>query len=310
MARSSFVFNSTNQELHISVDQIIGSGGADSPCLSIPITIDFNPLEQRISIETPQGFDAISIKGTLYGTESNFKISESVLLMNAKIRYKNTAYEQFQFPLSLDIINRLEKNRKGGMPLRLQYKVQIATYESITVTNDKNQKIEKPFVTGFLTGQGDANFVIEQSQWVNKILNKMGHHSYKLVELPAINNVIPAEYEISLNEFEEARKYFLNGDYDKTVAHCRAALDPFAGKTNLPKLKEFVKSKSEFEWATRVTEATEEWLDKIIKSTFYFTSKTHHAPSIGHFSRTEAEIVLMITTGIVAYIGKIEYKPE
>lgn len=310
MSRSSFVFYSTSQELNVTVDQINGSGGADSPCLNIPVKIDFNAIQRVGFNDVKQAFDAISIKGLLLGTDKNFKISENVQLMHTRVTDKNSGYVQFQFPLSIESISRIEKSRKGGMPMNLQFTVQIATYEAITLTNAKGERYEKPFVTGFETGQGNAQFIIEQSYWVNKVLGQIGHQTYKLIELPIANNVIPAEYKVSLGEFEEARKYFLNGDYDKTVAHCRAALDPFAGKTNLPKLKAFVKSKSEFEWATNVTEATEEWLDKIIRSTFYFTSKTHHAPSIGHFSRTEAEIVLMITTGIVAYIGKIEYKPE
>lgn len=310
MSRSSFVFYSTSQELNVTVDQVNGSGGADSPCLNIPVKIDFNAIQRGGFNDVKQAFDAISIKGVLLGTEKNFKISENVQLMHTKVTDKNSGYVQFQFPLSIESISRMEKSRKGGMPMNLQFTIQIATYEAITLTNAKGERYEKLFVTGFETGQGNAQFTIEQSYWVNKVLGQMGHNTYKLVELPVINNIIPAEYEISLGEFEEARKYFLNGDYDKTVAHCRAALDPFGGRTNLPKLKEFVKSKSEFEWATKVTEATEEWLDKIIKATSAFTSKTHHAPSIGHFSRTEAEIVLMITTGIIAYIGKIEYKPE
>jgi len=310
MSRGSFVIHSTSQEINISVDQISGNGGADSPNLSIPVKFDFNALQRLGFNEPKQAFEAISIKGELYATEKNFKVSESVHLMHTKVTDRNSGYLTFQFPVSLEIISRIEKNRKGSMPINLQYVVQVATYENITISSLKGERIDKPFITGFETGQGNVQFVIEQSHWVNKVLGQMGHHTYKLVELPIANNVIPAEYEVSLAEFEEARKYFLNGDYDKTVAHCRAALDPFGGRTNLPKLKEFVKSKSEFEWATKVTEATEEWLDKVIKATSAFTSKTHHAPSIGHFSRTEAEIVLMITTGIVAYIGKIEYKPE
>jgi len=310
MSRGSFVFYSTSQELNITVDQITGGGGADSPCLNIPVKIDFNAIQRGSYNDTKQPFDAISVKGVLYGTDKNFKISESVQLMNTKVTDKSSGYVQFQFQLGLENISRIEKNRKGSMPFNLQFTVQVATYEAIMLTTAKNEKVEKPFVTGFETGQGNVQFVIEQSHWVNKILGQMGHNSYKLVEIPAVNQIIPEEYKTSLVEFEEAQKYFLNGDYDKTVAHCRAALDPFSGKSNLPKLKEFVKSKSEFEWATKVTEATEEWLEKIIKATSSFTSKTHHAPSIGHFSRTEADIVLMITTGIVAYIGKIEYKPE
>lgn len=310
MSRGSFVILSTNQELFVTVDQITGSGGADAPNLLVPIKIEFNALRRGGYNEKGQAFEAISIKATLQATEKNFKVSEGLQLLRTKVIEKDSAWVQFQFPLNLELINRIEKARKGGLPFQLQYEVQIATYENISLTTAKGEKIEKLFVSGFETGQGYVQFTIEQSQWVNKVLGKLGHNSYKLVEIPAINQIIPDEYKISLAEFDEAQRFFLNGDYDKTVAHCRAALDPFGGKTNLPKLKEFVKSKSEFEWATKVTEATEEWLDKIIRATSAFTSKTHHAPSIGHFSRTEAEIVLMITTGIIAYIGKIEYKPE
>lgn len=310
MSRGSFVIYSTNQELIVTVDQITGNGGADAPNLLVPIKIDFNAIQKGGFNEKGQAFEAISIKAILQATEKNFKVSESLQLLHTKVTDKNSAWVQFQFPLNLELINRIEKARKGGLPFHLQFEVQIATYENISLTTTKGERIEKPFISGFEMGQGYVQFTIEQSQWVNKVLGKLGHNSYKLVEIPAINQVIPDEYKISLAEFDEAQRFFLNGDYDKTVAHCRAALDPFGGKSNLAKLKDFVKSKSEFEWATKVTEATEEWLEKVIKATSAFTSKTHHAPSIGHFSRTEAEIVLMITTGIVAYIGKIEYKPE
>lgn len=310
MSRGSFVLYSTNQEINITVDQVSGSGGADAPSLNIPVKIDFNAIQRGGFNDAKQAFEAISIKGELRATDKNFKISESVHLIHTKVNDKNSCYLTFQFPFSIENISRIEKNRKGTMPLNLNFIVQVATYENMTMTTAKGEKVDKPFITGFETGQGNVQFAIEQSQWVNKVLGQMGHASYKLVELPTANAIIPEEYKISLGEFEEARKYFLNGDYDKTVAHCRAALDPFSGKANLPKLKEFVKSKSEFDWATSVLDATEVWLEKMIKATSSFTSKTHHAPSVGHFSRTEAEIVLMITTGIVAYIGKIEYKPE
>jgi hypothetical protein len=310
MSRGSFVIYSTNQELNISVDQITGSGGADAPNLLVPIKIDFNALRRGSYSEKGQAFEAMSIKATLLATEKSFKISENIQFLRTKVNDKDSSYVQFQFPLSLEIINRIEKARKGNLPFHLQFEVQIATYDNFTVTNTKAERSDKSFITGFETGQGNVQFIIEQSQWVNKVLGKLGHNSYKLVEIPAINQIIPDEYKTSLAEFEEAQRFFLNGDYDKTVAHCRAALDPFSGKSNLPKLKEFVKSKSEFEWATSVLDATEVWLEKVIKATSSFTSKTHHAPSIGHFSRTEAEIVLMITTGIIAYIGKIEYKPQ
>jgi P2-related tail formation protein len=53
-----------------------------------------------------------------------------------------------------------------------------------------------------------------------------------------------------------------------------------------------------------INESTYTWLDKLIKETSNFASKTHHPPSTGHFSRHDAQVVQMITTAIIAYAGK------
>lgn len=308
MSRGSITLQSTSQEFNVQVDQISANGGSDSPKILIPIKFDLHPIGRGYNnIIYP--FELISVKGELNATEKNFKIAESIQLPAWKVTNASSYHVNFQFLINTEIVNKIEKYRKGNVQLNLSISLQVGIYEKIILLN-QGENSERLFVSGFETGQGYTTFQIEQSHWVNKILPQLGHNSYKLIELPATNQIIPEDYKISLGEFDEARKYFLNGDYDKTVAHCRAALEPFSGKVNLQKLKEFVKSKSEFLWATTVMESTEEWLDKVIRATSAFTSKTHHAPSIGHFSRTEAEIVLMITTGIIAYIGKIEYKPE
>jgi len=309
MSRGHFTIHSTTQEITVNTDQISGHGGADSPTILVSVKIDFCPVGRGHRDEMIQ-FEVLSLRAELRATDKNFKIAETTLQTSYRVYDKNSYSTTFQFLVNESIINKIEKARKENLPMNITISAQVGMFESVSYVNKQGEKSDRLFITGFDTGQGNVAFQVEQSQWVNKVLPQMGHGSYKLIELPAINQIIPEEYKISLGEFEEARKYFLNGDYDKTVAHCRAALDPFSGKTNLPKLKEFVKSKSEFAWATSVLESTEEWLEKVIKATSSFTSKTHHAPSIGHFSRTEAEIVLMITTGIIAYIGKIEYKAE
>lgn len=302
MSRGTFYINNTNQEFNVLVEQINGNGGNDSPKIVVPIKINFNPGGQTQGNES---FDVLSIKGELSLAGGNFKLSEAMHLQAWTIRNANSYNVNFQFMITPEILSKLEKYRQGGIQFNLSVTMQIAIHERVKLINQNTERI---FISGFDTSSGQCTFQVEQSFWVNNILPQLGHNSFKLVELPATNQLIPDEYKISINEFEEARKYFLNGDYDKTVSHCRVALEPF--KKTLPQLKEFVKSKSEFDWANTVMDATEVWLEKIIKATSNFTSKTHHAPSVGHFSRTEAEIVLMITTGIIAYIGKIEYKQQ
>ena len=149
-----------------------------------------------------------------------------------------------------------------------------------------------------------VNFQIPQSYWINKVLPQIGHDSLRLIELPSLSRIIPEEYSRSVKELDEAKRYFLHGDYDKAVGHCRSALDPFKAKRD--EVKTFIKSKSELAWINEVLDATDEWLNKLIKSTSRLTSKSHHIPSTGHFDRSDAEIIMMITVALIAYIGKLE----
>lgn len=301
MSRANVTIRNYWQEFQIKTEEIRANGESNSPILTIPLIADF-----KVSARS-NFFEFMSIKAELRGTDKNFKLAETYQLFSCKV------LNDFKYTFNLDfflnefILTKIENNRVQDLKLNLALQIQVGLYEPFTIPKPNGHYEDTYIITGFETPTAEINFYIEQSLWINKLLPRLGHNSYKLIELPGTNEIIPDEFAKSLVEFEEARKYFVKGDYDKTVAHCRSALDPFSGPVNLPKLKEFIKSKSEFTWATAVLEATELWLDKIIKATSSFTSKAHHAPSVGHFSRTDAEIVLLITTGIIAYIGKIEY---
>lgn len=93
------------------------------------------------------------------------------------------------------------------------------------------------------------------------------------------------------------------GHYDKVASHCRVALEPF--KKQMPELKKLITSESTVDWIKALGEGTFEWLDKIVKTTYAVTSKAHHPPSFGHFTKTDAEIIMMVTTATIAFIGKV-----
>ena len=84
--------------------------------------------------------------------------------------------------------------------------------------------------------------------------------------------------------------------------HCRSAIDPI--RKRILEIKKYVESKSEFEWFKSINEATFTWLDRVLKDTANFASKTHHAPSTGHFAKEDAQSILLITTGIVGFAGR------
>ena len=193
---------------------------------------------------------------------------------------------------------------KGDVKFTINTSIKVAAYRDITFQNGSIHT----HVSDFATGDGYINFEIPQSDWIKNMLPQLGHDSFRLIELPGTSQVIPTEYASSLKELEAAKKYFLNGDFDKTVGHCRSAIEPFKPKKD--QIKTFIKYKSELSWANDILEATDTWLLRLVRSTSQLTSKPHHMPSVGHFDRTEAEIIMMATTAIIAYIGKLENSNE
>jgi hypothetical protein len=288
-----------NPDFTVLTDKIFARNEISGSTLIIPFKIEFTG--------TPSGYNkrmlkaqVLFFKGELRTKNSSILCGESIVFTNSMLSVQQKSFEsQFQFSFSHEITNKIEKQRTGDLPMSIAVTAQTAEYEQIMLADNKNHT----FITGFDKASGHVDFQIPQSNWVNNLLPQMGHQSFHLIELPTASQIIPAEYATSLKELEEAKKYFLNGDYDKTVAHCRSALDPFKPKKG--EIQSFIKSKSSFAWANDVLEATDEWLLKLAKSTSHFTSKTHHIPSTGHFDRTEAEIIVMVTTAIIAYIGKV-----
>jgi hypothetical protein len=289
----------------IHAEDVHGGGGANSPWLKVRLK-----LELRKFHADDASFSTLHIiQGRLALPNQIDKLSECTVLLNSRLSSDGQFGFDLDFPISREHLEKIESTRKDSVSFTLNLNLQISTSEKVYL-NVQGENVQKEFISGFHNPFGNMGFEIAQSQWVSSILPSLGYGSYKLIEIPIASEVIPKEYDISLLELESAHQYFKNSDFDKAVSHCRSALEPFKNNPNYADLKKFVSSRSEHEWASKVLESTDEWLDKMIKATSAFTSKPHHAPSVGHFSRRDAEIIMMITTGIIAYIGKLGFKKE
>lgn len=289
-------------DLSIDSSEINGRGGRHCSKLYMPIQIK-QTFKSGASFTS---FELITAKAKLYFNGTNIELSEETKFLSHRIDERGYCFIHFEFTINESKIAFIEKNRKTNLELSISLELQIGLLEPLLTKGSKGETVEKYFIAQTSISSSERNIVlqIEQSKWVSEILPRMDYKPIRLIELPSFSEVLPTEYEISINEFTEANKYYLNGDYDKTVAHCRAAIDPF--KRKLPEIKSFIKSNSEYDWANKILESTGDWLETMVKQTFILTSKTHHAPSIGHFTRTDAEIIMMLSTGIIAYMGKLK----
>jgi hypothetical protein len=304
MSISSISLNNVRQEYTLHTQDISGSGGLESPYLLIPLSFSFIPYRQGEKYPYSE-FGINHVYAELSLTPQNVKALSISLPLQYNIYQPSTYNMGLRFPLTREALYYIEKYRNGNLTGHLLFNLQIAKYESFPVAQGVASTYPK-YISGFENSQGHTTFSIEQSQWVNKILPALGHKTATLIELPTASVILPAEYTHSMAELEESRKYFLTGDYDKVVGHCRSAIEPF--KKDLPALRTSITSRSEHDWIKKNLVATCDYVDTIMNATYTITNKSHHPPSIGNFGRSEAEIILNMTVLILTYIGKI--KPD
>lgn len=305
MATGSIYFLGGNPEFAILHDEVIGLGGSNGPTLQLPIKFDFSKLGYNRN-PAPARIDLISLKGNLNATEQRIKFPENTNLLSRSISNESSFRTQFQFLLTNEIVNKIEKYRNGDLNFTLELSFQASIYKELPGAATQNHS--NLYVSSIENGSGTIQFQISQSHWVKRVLPGLGYGAIRLIELPGENEILGEEYKKTLDELEAAKGYFVNGDYDKAVSHCRIAIEPF--KKQLQDLKEHINSGSEFDWIKSISTATSEWLEKLLKASYGLTSKPHHPPSLGHFSRKEAESILIITTGIVYYIGGTGYQAK
>ena len=299
MTEAYFGIYQTNQKVSINLEQIVCAENNHVPTLRIPVRLDLNLIKGRkyvllnAEFSLQVGFDKILSKVTVY--------SYRQIVQDNTYEYLYPEFEIDESKLHL-----IESKRMEGVPFQINYKFHFALYDEIPSVDSKNRPIVKQFVSEYYSTDSSHQYLninISQSQWVNKILPKLGDKQYRLIELPIFNDVIPESYSKSLNELVNATKYFKNGDWDKVVSHCRSAIEPI--KSELPNIKAIIESESGFKWFKTLNEKTYDWLEVCLGSTMTISNKTHHAPSTGHFTRSEAQIVLMITTSLIAYAGQL-----
>lgn len=293
MSYGRFAINNISQEVKVISNQINSYGGKESPILSIPIEFSYH-TDNRII------FEVLNIKANLKSIAKGFVCTETFNQVSFKVRKDSNNIQNLEFHLTTDMIHLLENVRTANVHFGILLTMQIANYRSI-----KFQEEVINFIVGFENQFTEFAFEIEQSYWVKKILPNFGYSMSSLFEMPLSIMVLNEEYSESINELQEAERFFRINEYDKVVSHCRTALEPF--KKKLPELKMFIQSESEYEWLKRILNSTSEWVETLIKSTSHFTSKPHHTPSVGHFSKSDAEVIYSVTISIIKFIGNMEF---
>jgi hypothetical protein len=299
----------TIAELEIDVSRLSGNGGADYPCLWWQLQLAL------ISQKAPQTDYAFrSVAAQLYFSTGQKIADARPISLHRVIQgyqdYWGDEYLNFEFPLNVRRIEAIERHRQGGsLQFRLDVQIQVDEYGAIPA----HEESKRPALWGLLNVHRLAlqeGFQIPQTDWVERVLPNIGYGKVHIVEFPAAPLEACAALDHSFKAIKQAEEKHRLGFYDDAAGKCRLAIEPFfdyepvdpghPDSRRIPVLKKH--------WETKLGKATYDWLKTTFSSIKDAANPPHHSPN-EHYSQLDSQMILAVTTAIVAYIART-IKPE
>lgn len=288
---------------------IYGNGRAELPILVMPLrfsfsshselqcTLDYRELRCRISA-FEQAYVAHSIPAHLdLQLQTGRSVSEHMVVIEVPFDQNRLA-----------LINRLRNG--GDVKLKLVFELFVDELHQLgPKPNSAYQFIHG--ISARYRSQADLEVIISRSEWVERVLPGTGFAKTHIIELPAIPLQACAGKRAAFEALQQAQKLEGQGFYEEAVMHCRIALESFVEYVDKADEQGIVKKvpKLKASWQTRLGSHTYEWLDNAIRSVRGATNHAaHNSPVV--FGQLEAQMLLMITTALIAYAVKTQPGPE
>lgn len=294
-------------QIELEENAITGEGGPDYPRLVIPIKFTLVP-----DSDNGKTYTLLWLKVNLI---LNYKkIAESNAEPLAEYSWKTASSRVLRIEIPIDFyrLSRIEEKRIGDIEFRLDGSALIAEHKEMeNEASDGNRSLEEK-IDKFSKGSFQIEFKILQSHWITNVLPGLGYGKIKIIEVPIPEKIIPEIFQSALVELENAQRYFIEGDYDKVVGHCRTAIEFIPNSLPLdlaglsrPSFNVKIKKFLDQHLSNVLSKTKRRALESIIKEVWALTSRAHHATPSKSFNRAEAEAVMLITAALLAYIGKL-----
>jgi hypothetical protein len=296
-------------ELDIDISRLFGSGDADYPHLlwQLEITlrgpagphVDYafrSAAAQLYLAPGPKIADArpVSLQRVIHGEQA----------------YAGTELLNLEFPLDARRTEAIERQRQGGsLQLRLDVQLQLDEFAWLQA----NEALKRPSVWGLKRQDVmmlQETVQIPQSDWITRVLPGLGYGKVHVLEFPAAPIDGCAALDQSFEALKQAEEKHRLGFYDDAAGKCRLAIEPFfdyepvdAGHSEsrrVPVLKKH--------WEAKLGKATYDWLKATLGSIKEASNLPHHSPN-EHYSQMDSQMILAVTTAVVAYIART-MRPE
>lgn len=303
---TSFTINCGNiiAEFDVESDQIYGSGCAEFPILGIRLNFLF-----RAHNASKNGMDFIELRGRIESKHKRLGFSQPTHLdIRLESGKELTNYSVYmEFPLDLKRLDLLNKQRNGG-DVHLTIHLELLSNE-IAWLNPKDTQQSAWGITYRHRSYSKVELKIPRSEWLEKILPGTGFGKTYLVELPIVSIESCEKMKSAFENLQTAQALENQGFYKESVSKCRTALEAFIEQKTVidDKGKEKKIPKLKASWETRLGERTYNWLDSSLSVIKGEANKAAHL-SPKHFTQLEAQMLLLVTTSLLAYA--VQNMPE
>jgi hypothetical protein len=135
---------------------------------------------------------------------------------------------------------------------------------------------------------------IPKSDWVERILPRIGYKDVALLEIPRL---VAPDYKDVVDYQNEAWRQFMMGDYDKVLVECRKTLEALGTRVKEKGLERTVEGKAVPDWDKLLgNDDSGSMLEVMFQKLRGFVAPGSHAGRSS--SREEAEFALMVTHAI------------
>ena len=286
--------------IQFELTNVSASGGPDFPLLTIRADIALNPYIERG--KQPASLHPLSLvrtKGQLRSPDHRIvaRFEEDIALLANDQHRANTTQVPFEIPLEMRTVHRMETERGSG-----NLKVNLA-FQPLFALHGSNGSLS------FHGGRVDGLvFEIPRSQWIDTLLPGLGYAGLEVLEIRYGNGLIAQQLPKSIQEIQEAKKWVLEGHWEKSAVHCRKALEVILDSrpNSIPATSKFRDRVSAFITDNlKVDDAEAKLLAGQIQLIWETASPAAH-PSPAHtFRRADAEFILRTTMALVEYFSRL-----
>lgn len=291
-------------KMSFDTQNIHAIGGPDFPKLIFSLELRLSPFKgTRRSDQTEQlhPLTWMSLSGELSSPEQRAVVQfRDDVNVYADGSYNLETQFRLEIPLDQMTIERIERSRDGNLRAALKFDGFFAVH------SPNGGCIERFERTRIET----MSFIIPKSQWVEQLLPQLGYGTFELIEVRMSNGVRAEGLPKAVEEIREARKYILDGDWDKAVGHCRNTLETILNSRQLQvpatspfrmKVDEFVRD----HLGSRLGGKQSKLLAEEMKLLWEVCSQAAHPTEADSFHRDDANFILRNTIAIVELVSRL-----